>query len=317
MAKRKILVAGASGVVGSSAVRHFAERPDWEVIGVSRRAPSSVDRANFRSVDLTDKRHCEEVFGQMSDVTHVVYSAVNEKPGLVQGWLDRDQMQLNLAMLENLFEPLEAIAKNLQHISLLQGGKAYGVHLSPMQIPARERLPRRVHENFYFLQEDYLREKQTGRQWFWTVLRPSIIMGETIGSNLNLIQAIGVYAALRREDGLPLSFPGGFPNIYEATDADLLARALEWAANTPACRKEIFNINNGDVFVWQNVWPTIAEALGMEVGPSEPLSLAQEMPSEPRIGLLSYENMISVRRQICTHSLVNPLRLRIWSLPMV
>ncbi len=60
------------------------------------------------SVDLTDQRCCAEVFGQMPDVTHVVYAAVNETPGLIQGWRDRAQMATNLAMLENLCEPLTA-----------------------------------------------------------------------------------------------------------------------------------------------------------------------------------------------------------------
>ena len=53
---------------------------------------------------------------------------------------------------------------------------------------------------------------------------------------------------------------------------------MEWAADTPACRNEIFNITNGDVFVWDEVWPVIAESLGMKLGPPEPLSLAAEMP---------------------------------------
>src|SRR5205823_9850285 len=42
------------------------------------------------------------------------------------------------------------------------------------------------------------------------------------------------------------------------------------------CALPIFT--NGDVFEWQNVWPTIADALGMKVGPPEPLSLTREMP---------------------------------------
>lgn len=278
MPKRTVLVAGASGLVGFAAIRHFTTLADWEVVGVSRRIPAGLDGATLISVDLTDKRRCAEVFGQMSAVTHLVYAAVNEKPGLIQGWVEREQMQLNLAMLQNLFEPLEAAAKNLQHVSLLQGTKAYGVHLAPFPVPARERWPRHQHENFYWLQEDYLREKQQGKAWHWTILRPQLIFGEAIGGNLNVLPAIGVYAALRREAGLPLSFPGGPPFIFEAVDADLLARACEWAATTPACGNEIFNITNGDVFVWQNVWPTIAEALGMQVGPPEPLSLAAEMP---------------------------------------
>jgi nucleoside-diphosphate-sugar epimerase len=277
MSKRKILIAGTSGLVGFAAVKHFAQLADWEVVGVSRRIPSGLEGAILLSVDLTDRARCSEVFGQMTDVTHVVYAALYEKPGLVQGWRERDQMETNLAMLQNLFEPLAA-AKNLQHVTLLQGTKAYGAHIAPFPVPARERWPRHQHENFYWLQEDYLREKQRGKDWHWTTLRPQIIFGESLGSNMNAIPAIGVYAALRREAGLPLSFPGGAPWLTEAVDADLLARACEWAATTPACENEAFNITNGDVFAWHNVWPTVAESLGMEVGPPEPLSLAQEMP---------------------------------------
>ncbi len=278
MPKKKVLIAGASGLVGSAAVRHFAQLEDWDVVGVSRRIPASLEGATLLSVDLTDKPRCTEVFTQMTDVTHVVYAAVNETPGLVQGWRDREHMHLNLTMLENLFAPVEAVAKGLQHVSLLQGTKAYGAHLGPIAIPARERTPRHQHENFYWLQEDYLREKQLGKAWQWTIWRPQLIFGDAIGSNLNAIPAIGVYAALRREAGLPLSFPGGPPYVFEAVDSDLLARAMAWAATAPAAGNEIFNITNGDVFVWQNVWPTIAEAVGMKVGPPEPLSLAQEMP---------------------------------------
>jgi hypothetical protein len=61
-------------------------------------------------------------------------------------------------------------------------------------------------------------------------------------------------------------------------DADLLARALAWAAVEPSARFEIFNVTNGDVFVWPFVWPAIADALGMEAGPPEPQELAATMP---------------------------------------
>jgi hypothetical protein len=67
--------------------------------------------------------------------------------------------------------------------------------------------------------------------------------------------------------------------VSEAVDADLLARALAWAASASSARNEIFNITNGDVFVWHHVWPAIADALGMDVGPPEPCELAVEMPA--------------------------------------
>ncbi len=276
---KKVLIAGASGLVGYAAVRHFAALDDWEVVAISRRIPPTIGRVTFISVDLQDQQRCREVFGQMTDVTHLIYAALYEKPSLIQGWSESDQMETNLTMLKNLFEPLSAAA-NLQHVSLLQGTKAYGAHLGPMRIPARERDPRHQHANFYWLQEDYLRAKQAGSKWCWTILRPQLVVGEAIGGNLNIIPAIGVFAAVRKEAGLPLSFPGGPPFIFEAVDAGLLARSFEWTATTPACANEIFNITNGDVFVWNEIWPAIADALGMEVSPPAPLCLQHEMPEK-------------------------------------
>jgi nucleoside-diphosphate-sugar epimerase len=278
MAKRKILIAGASGLVGYAGVRHFARLDGWEVVAVSRRTPPSVEGAEFISVDLLDPRKCEELFSQMGDVTHLAYAAVNEKPNLLEGWLERKQMEVNLAMLRNLFDPLHKVAKNLKHVTVLQGTKAYGAHIAPMPVPARERAPRHPHENFYWLQEDYIREKQSGRDWSWTILRPQLVVGEAVGSNLNVIPAIGVYGAILKEAGLPLAFPGGPPYLFELVDVDLLARAMEWAATTPACRNQHFNITNGDVFRWPEVWPTVADSLGMKVGPDKPMSLVKEMP---------------------------------------
>ena len=240
--------------------------------------PEGLDGAALVSVDLTDRARCADVFGRLRDVTHLVYAALHEKPGLIRGWRDRDQMETNRVMLENLFEPLRAAAGDLRHVTLLQGTKAYGAHLGPIAVPAKERQPRHVHDNFYWLQEDYLRERQRGQAWSFTILRPQVVFGESLGSHMNLIPAIGVYAALLRESARPLAFPGGPPWVREAVDADLLARACEWAATSPACANETFNINNGDVFEWRHVWPAIAETLGMEAGPDEPLSLAEALP---------------------------------------
>jgi nucleoside-diphosphate-sugar epimerase len=273
----KLLVAGASGLVGFAAVRHFMGLPGWEVAGVSRRVPAGLEQARILSLDLTDRERCAEMLGSMRDVTHVIYAALYEKPGLIAGWRDPEQMQTNLAMLRNFFEPLEAAAP-LEHVTLLQGTKAYGSHLGPVPVPARERSPRHPHDNFYWLQEDYLRAKQRGKRWQWTILRPQVIYGESWGSHMNPIPAIGVYAALLKEAGLPLAYPGGAPRIFEAVDADHLARACAWAATSPNAGNEIFNVNNGEPFEWRTVWPAIADALGMAPGPEAPISLGEEMP---------------------------------------
>jgi hypothetical protein len=49
---------------------------------------------------------------------------------------------------------------------------------------------------------------------------------------------------------------------------------MVWAAQSPQAANEAFNITNGDVFEWRNVWPALAETLGVETGPDMPTSVA-------------------------------------------
>ena len=274
MPDRIILVAGATGLVGYAALKHFSQHPGDTVIALSRRQPHETFGARFIPLDLTDAEACRSAAAGLTEVTHLVYAALFELPGLVEGWRDARQIETNDRMLRNLLEPLTAAAPKLRHATLLQGTKAYGVHVRPMLVPAREgRSEMREQPNFYWAQEDYLREKQRGSSWHWTILRPVLVVGEAIGGAMNLIPALGVHAALMRLRGDVLPYPGGAPRLSQAVDADLLARAIAWAGESPKTRNEIFNVTNGDVFVWENIWPAIAEANGMKPGPAEPFAL--------------------------------------------
>ncbi|MDG2112900.1 MAG: hypothetical protein P8N02_09845, partial [Actinomycetota bacterium] len=230
------------------------------------------------SVDLLDTTGSAAALSQMSDVTHVVYAALYEEPGLIAGWRSAEQMATNLTMLQNVLDPLLEVAP-IQHISILQGTKAYGAHVEPMLVPGRERSPRHQHENFYWLQEDELRGRATAAGFGWSVFRPVVIFGEAIGGNMNPIPALGTYAALMRQRGEPLHWPGGVASLTEAVDADLVGAALHWAATHEVARDQIFNVANGDVFTMANVWPAIADAFGMEVGTNRPMQLATEVPA--------------------------------------
>ena len=286
MGSRKALVAGASGLVGHAAIDHFRSLPDWAVVGASRRLPADLSGAELVSIDLSDREACERIFGAMGDVTHLIYAALHEIPGLLPGWTDEDTIERNGRMLRNLFEPLSRAAQGLEHVSLLHGTKAYGLHhpdigLSGLRNPLRERDPRRPHRNFYFVQEDYLREKQRGRGWALTVWRPTVIYGDAPGNNMNPIPPLAAYAAVLKERGEPLYFPGqpGAQGLREAVDAGLVAHALAWATTAPTAPGKTFNITNGDVFLWDNVWPAIAETLGMEPGEPRPFSFANDLPA--------------------------------------
>jgi nucleoside-diphosphate-sugar epimerase len=278
MSRKVVLVVGASGLVGYAAMKHFASDPACEVLAVSRRRPDETFGARYIAADLTDAQSSCEVFGGLGEVTHVIYAALHEKPALVEGWRDAEQIAVNDRMLRNLMEPLERSARGLTHVSLLQGTKAYGVHVRPMKIPAREgRSDMRGLPNFYWNQEEYLREKQRGKSWCFSIFRPVLIVGYSHGSAMNVIPAIGVYAAMLKEAGQPLHYPGGPPRVGQAVDADLLARCMAWAGDATAARNETFNVANGDVYCWHNVWPAIADALGMPPGEPKPCSLQAEI----------------------------------------
>jgi nucleoside-diphosphate-sugar epimerase len=207
---------------------------------------------------------------------------VFEKPGLIPGWSERDQMETNLAMLSNALDPLAA-APGLAHVSLLQGTKAYGVHLHPMRIPGRERYPRDPHDNFYWLQEDYLRAKSSEQGWTFSIWRPQLVVGPNYGVVMNLPPVIGVFAAICKEEGRPFAFPGGPSWVWEAVDTRLVAAALLWGATAEAARGETFNLTNGEVFEWRDLWPALAESLGVEPAADEPLSLAKFLPDKAAV----------------------------------
>jgi nucleoside-diphosphate-sugar epimerase len=271
----KVLVAGASGLIGVAAIEAFLSA-GWDVVGISRRKPNlpSGRDFDFVSVDLRDERAARLALSSLANITHVAYAAIHESADdLVSGWSNTDQIEVNNAMLRNVIEPLVSRESTLKHVSILQGTKVYGVHLHPIAIPARESDPRDDHANFFLDQQDYVRDAGAKHGFTYTALRPQLVTGEIQGA-LNVLPAIGVYAAIRREKGEPFSFPGGPSFVWEAADANLVGQVMVWAAQSPQARNEIFNVTNGDVFEWRSVWPAMAATLGVEPGPDAPISLA-------------------------------------------
>ena len=279
MKNNKVVVAGATGLVGNAALRHFGASDACEVVALSRRKPRDLHGATYVQADLTDAAQCAGAAAQLRGATHLVYAALYEAQSLVDGWRDERQIATNDRMLRNLMAVLEPAAPSLRHVALLQGTKAYGVHVRPLTVPAREgRSEMYEQPNFYWAQENFLRDLQQGKAWHWSILRPVLIIGLAMGGAMDLIPPLGVYAAMLREQGRALDYPGGAARVSQAVDVDLLARAIAWAGETEAARNEAFNVTNGDVFTWENVWPAISDALDMKPGDAVPLSLARSYP---------------------------------------
>ncbi|HEY0162492.1 MAG TPA: NAD-dependent dehydratase, partial [Edaphobacter sp.] len=164
--------------------------------------------------------------------------------------------------------------------------KAYGADLGPFKTPAREDDPRLLPSNFYYAQEDFLREHQQGKLWSWTALRPEGTLGFGLSNPMNLGMSIAVYATICKELGLPFRFPGtegAYRALYQVTSADILAKATVWSGQSEAARNEIFNITNGDYFRWEHLWPRLAKMFGLEIAPPVPMPLSVYMADKQEL----------------------------------
>lgn len=268
------LVVGANGITGRNMIEHLRAVGGWRILGLAR-SPGRPADGSFEPVaaDLFDAPASAATLRSLGEVSHVFFAA------LAPGADPAAQVAPNLALLRNAVVPLLA-SPSLRHISVVQGTKWYGSHLGPYRTPAKEDDPRHQGPNFYFAQRDWLAAAQAGQTWSFSTLRPHFICGFNTGNPHNMVAAIGAYAAIRRALGEPLDFPGTqacFDTLTMATDVRLLNRAMLWAATTPACANQDFNITNGDFFRWRHLWPAIADSFDMAVGTVRPLRLEAYM----------------------------------------
>lgn len=274
MRRNTAVIAGASGLIGRHIANHLLRSRDWNVIGLARRPPETRD-ISWIAVDLADIEDCRRKLGGLDGVTHVFYAARFDHP--IEG--RREPVDTNGAMLSNLVDVLEP-AGALEHVHAVHGNKYYGHQLGPVPVPLREDSARAQGQNYYFVQEDFLRGRSRGASWTYSTSRPHAFCDPAIDRPRSIGLAIAVFAAIQRELGLPFDFPGsaaGFHTLTQFTDLGLLARAAAWMGTEPRCANQSFNVVNGDSPRWSELWPRFAACLGVEPGVPRKMSLPEYM----------------------------------------
>ncbi|MEI4472181.1 SDR family oxidoreductase [Frigidibacter sp. MR17.24] len=268
------LVAGGLGVIGRNLVTHLAGDLGWRVTAISRRAPDFDTTARYVSVDLEDAAATRAALAEAGPFTHVFYAAYQECGGDAAR-----QVAVNLAMLRNCVTAAHDASPGLERVLLYEGAKYYGAHLGAFPTPAQEDDPRVMPPMFYYDQEDWLTGFSKGKRWDRVVMRPDVVCGFAVGNPMNLAMVIAVYAAICRELGLPLRFPGSagcYGRLAQVTDAAQLAAGSAWAA-TEAAGDTAYNLTNGDVFRWNRLWKAIARHFDMDPAEPMPIPLAEMM----------------------------------------
>jgi len=278
--KNTALIVGANGVISTNLIEHLSSLGNWDIIGLSRRGGTDHDQIRYIAVDLLDLTDTVNKLSALTTVTHIFYAAYQDK----DSWAAL--VEPNLRMLVNVITAIEPVAKSLQHVSLMQGYKVYGAHLGPFKTPAKESDAGHMPPEFNTSQLQYLQQQQIGKQWTWSAIRPSVVGGTAPGNPMNLALLIAVYATISKKLNIPLRFPGkigAYHTLLEMTDATLLAKATVWAATEPQAANQAFNINNGDLFRWKDLWPKIAKYFNMEVDAPLPLNLQTMMSYKENI----------------------------------
>ncbi|WP_326538290.1 NAD-dependent epimerase/dehydratase family protein [Pseudorhodoferax sp.] len=267
------LVIGGSGLVGAHLTRELLDA-GWDVITTQRKPPRQPpEGVRVLPLDLLDEAGVASSLAGLQGVTHVFYLARAWRPGYL---IDLDD---NVAALRRVLDAIQDWP-TLEHVQLVHGLKWYGSTHGPFPTPARETDPTPPGPHFYYRQRALIEERQRGRGWHWTTLRPHCVSGVTRGSPSNLMLGIGAWAALQAQwCGTPVPFPAtqqAFEARLTYTSADLLARAMRWSAQAEAARNQDFNIANGDTFRWADVWPGVCGLFGGQPGPASPRRLHEE-----------------------------------------
>jgi nucleoside-diphosphate-sugar epimerase len=258
------LVVGASGIVGNNLARRLREQ-GWQVHGLARRPPTQIDGVIPVAADLLDPASLRAALQGLKPTALFISTWLRQKT-------EAENIRVNSAMVRNVLDVVSN-AGSVKHVALVTGLKhylgpfeAYGKGKLPAT-PFREDQPRLDIENFYYAQEDEVFAAAKRDGFGWSVHRPHTIIGYAVGNAMNMGVTLAVYATICREARRPFSFPGSamqWNGLTDMTDAELLARHLEWAATTEAARNQAFNVVNGDVFRWSWMWGRLADWFGLQ-----------------------------------------------------
>lgn len=267
------LVTGATGILGREIVTALSEdKKTWSTVYALSRSQKLEWPSNVKQQQLDLQASAKDMAKELGDIKpeYIFFTAY-----LAQD-TEEKATQVNGAMLENFLNALEisGASKSVKRVILTTGAKQYGVHFGvpkqPMEESDRwlsdpERPP-----NFYYKQQNTLAEKAGKQGWDWVVTYPNDVIGVAKGNFMNLVTSLGIYCAVTKELGQDLVWPGS-PDFYTKFDcftySRLHAKFNLWAAleKNPAVSNQAFNVVNGDVESWQNMWPKLAKKFGLKV----------------------------------------------------
>lgn len=264
-----------SGILGREIVLDLSRfSRQWPTIHALSRSKKDNYPENVIHSHIDLMSSVDEMANDLKNVRgeYVFFAAYLQKDSEQENW------DANGEMLENFLNALTKTGaiNDVKRIILVTGAKQYGVHLGVPKQPMQEDDPwltdSKWPPNFYYNQQNILHRfcEEHGKEW--VVTYPNDVIGYAEGNFMNLALALALYGLVSKELGQDLVFPGS-PDFYTKfdcfTSSKLHAEFCRWAALEPKAAMQAFNVHNGDIESWQNLWPRVASYFSMKVKPDQ------------------------------------------------
>ena len=246
----KALFIGGTGTISMAIVRRLAEKTDWEVwlLNRGRRAADVPEGVHTITADVSDEKDVAE---KLKDMT---FDTVCEFIGFTLDQVERDWRLFN--------------GKTRQYI-YISSASAYLKPAAGYVITEGTTLanPYWEYSRNKIACEEFLMKKHREEGFPVTIVRPSHTYDERSipvavhGSN-------GSWQVIRRiMDGKPVIIPGDGSSLWTLTFNTDFARGFVGLMGNRHAIGEAFQITGDETLTWDQVYRTVADALGVKLVP--------------------------------------------------
>ncbi|KAF1914798.1 hypothetical protein BDU57DRAFT_304851 [Ampelomyces quisqualis] len=286
---RTAIVPGATGISGWNTIRSLLDSPNrWtKIYAISRSPPkkelmdllSTEQQARVQHLSMDFSGKPQDIAKSLSVIQEVdtfvfFYAYLQPKTEAHEAvWSNADKLQdVNSKLFSCFLEALEIAKVTPKRILLQTGGKNYGVHFGRVPQPCVESdpQPRHLIPNFYYAQEDSLKEYcKRHPQTSWNIIRPFGVIGSALNAQMSGLYLLCVFAAVQAHKKEPLYFPGDWATWQGSiplSTARLNGYLSEWAVLHDGCENQAYNSVDSNSMTFERIFKELARWYGNDKG---------------------------------------------------
>lgn len=248
MAKSKALFIGGTGTISSAIVRELSQRSDWEVWLLNRGSRAGEVPSNVHQIvcDISNEEDARKKLSGME------FDVVNEFIGFVPEQVERDYRLFKGKCRQYIYiSSASAYAKPAANYVITEGTTLSNPHWE--------------YSRNKIACEEFLLKKYREEGFPVTIVRPSHTYDER-HIPLGVHGKKGFYQVIKRMmDGKPVIIQGDGTSLWHVTfNKDFATGYIGLMLNRHAIG-EAFQITGDEVLSWNQIYQTIADALGVKL----------------------------------------------------